>query len=539
LESSDSIAIDFGTTNTIVSQWSRTHAVCVELDDITVYEPTWGTPLIPSVIYFNDETSVVIGSKALSAIEMDRTIVIAPERAPYARAIKKQLLWDSSQVVSTCDGHAVTARQAALRFLTELAQECLRAEVLPCRRGCLGGWLFRRDRPRIPHLTLTTPVECHEPYRIELSRMAQSIGAQKLSLLDEPVAAALGYGVDLSQEPLIMVFDFGGGTINCAVVRALPGPEAAAMSRKSQLLAARGDIDFGGRTVDAWLAELLRPRLPRGAACEDWLRRMVEIIKITLSAEDAPPEMQLSPPTGQSLTVSRAEFLDLLQSKGLYERLDRIVDDLFDDLYRRHSVGPEAVQAVLPVGGSTLLPRVRRNLLERFGASRVWYDSPFDAVAKGGAIYGAGAVVDQIVHHDYAVRLFDDKHNRPEYELLVSRGTGFPTTGPLATRYYSVSKGQREFRLPICEVGYSGRRSVPWRARAQARYWTPGSEQEHEAVVCLNAGDVIRLASPGTGNEARLRIDFWLDEQRHLVASIYDLVRKSILRDKERVVQLR
>lgn len=482
---------------------------------------------------------VCIGSQALGAIEIDRTTVIAPERAPWVLGVKKQLLRDSSQVVATSDRHAVTARQAALLFLTELSSHCLKANALPAKRGCLGGFLAKGDKPLIKHLTLTTPVECHEPYRIELQRMAQTIGAQRLSLLDEPVAAALGYGVDVTGESVLMVFDFGGGTLHSAVVKTMPAPSDSVVNRKSSLLAARGEIDFGGRTVDGWLMDYIRPRLPRGAQSEDWLRRHAEGIKIMLSPEDAPPHYTDTTPTGESITIQRDEFRQLLVDKGLYQHIDNLLNDLFDELRRRHGIGPESIQSVLPVGGSTLLPKVRKNLLDQFGANRVWYDSPFDAVAKGGAIYGAGASVDQIVHHDYAVRLFDDKNNRPEYEMLVPRGTNFPTQDAVATRYYSVAKGQREFRLPICEVGYSGRRSVPWRPRAQALYWTPQSEGEQEAIVCLNAGDVIRLASPGSGSEARLRIDFWLDEQRHLIASIYDLAKKSQLRDKERVVQLR
>ncbi|MEP0766018.1 MAG: Hsp70 family protein [Fimbriimonadia bacterium] len=539
MESRGSISVDFGTTNTVVARWNGTHAECVELDDICIHEPTWGTPLVPSAVYFHDPERVVIGSQALSAIEMDRTIVIAPERAPYALGVKKQLLWDSSQVVATCEAQPITARHTALLFLQALMQQCLKADALPVHRGCMGGWLAKKDRPLIVHLTLTTPVECHEPYRVELSRMASRVGARRLSLLDEPVAAALGYGVDISGEPVLLVVDFGGGTLNCAVVRVGPATTEEAANRRSQLLAARGEIDFGGRTVDGWVAEYLRPRLPRGAEAEDWLRRNAELIKITLSPEDAPEELTLSPPGASALIIGRDEFRTLLAEKGLYERVDRVLSDLFDDLYRRHGVGQEAVQAVLPVGGSTLLPKVRGRLVEQFGANRVWYDSPFDAVAKGGAVFGAGATVDQIVHHDYAIRLYDEKQARPEYELLVPRGTPFPSNGPVATRYYAVAKGQREFRLPICEVGYSGRRSVPWRPRAQAHYWNPQSDAEQEAIVALNPGDVIRMPSPGRGPEARLRIEFSIDEQRHLVATIYDLHRKTYLRENERVVQLR
>src|SRR5207253_9829673 len=154
------------------------------------------------------------------------------------------------------------------------------------------------------------------------------------------------------------------------------------------------------------------------------------------------------------LHVSRQEFLDTLEKRDLYKLLERVTEAAMDDAQHRLSIAD--IDAVLLVGGSTLLPGVRDLFEKLFGASRVHYWEPFEAVVKGAAIFGAGYSVDQIVHHDYAIRVYNDSQQRPEYERLVRRGTGYPTPNPFETRYYAVTEGQQLFRLPICEVGYAG-----------------------------------------------------------------------------------
>ena len=58
-------------------------------------------------------------------------------------------------------------------------------------------------------------------------------------------------------------------------------------------------------------------------------------------------------------------------------------------------------------------------------------------------------------------------------------------------------------------------------------------------MVTLNEGDALRLNPPGQGSQARLRIDFTIDENRFLCATIHDLLRQRDLRSDERVVRLR
>ena len=198
------------------------------------------------------------------------------------------------------------------------------------------------------------------------------------------------------------------------------------------------------------------------------------------------------------------------------------------------------IDAILLVGGSTLLPGVRELFEGLFGAQRVHYWEPFEAVVKGAAVFGAGFSVDQIIHHDYAVRVYSDSQQRPEYERLVKRNTGYPTPNGFETRYYAVTEGQQTFRLPICEVGYGGRLSLPWNKRMNGNeYWLPSGAEEGECVVTLNEGDALRLAPPGSGAQARLRIDFTIDADRFLCATIHDLLKQRDLKTEDRVVMLR
>src|SRR5262249_43153025 len=118
---------------------------------------------------------------------------------------------------------------------------------------------WARREGLVNDLTMTVPVESFEPYRMELHNIARRLGVQRFRTLDEPVAAALGYGVDLTDDRHLLVVDFGGGTLDIALVRTnlaqTPGGGRGISQRKAELIAARG-MSLGGETVDEWVTEM-------------------------------------------------------------------------------------------------------------------------------------------------------------------------------------------------------------------------------------------------------------------------------------------
>src|SRR5438132_7834248 len=224
-------AIDLGTTNTLIARWTGTHAETVDLDSITECEPAWQTPLIPSVIFFEDTNRGYIGKQALAADEVMRQ-TFAGRLTPVARSFKRTLGRSSQQPVAEIGHVPVSARQCGTVFLKELLAITNERER-NMERGAISPWNFprrfvawARREGLVNDLTMTVPVDSFEPYRMELQNIARKLGVHRFKTLDEPVAAALGYGVDLADDRNLLVVDFGGGTLDIAVVRTNLGTPA-------------------------------------------------------------------------------------------------------------------------------------------------------------------------------------------------------------------------------------------------------------------------------------------------------------------------
>jgi molecular chaperone DnaK (HSP70) len=545
-------AIDLGTTNTVIARWQGTHAETIHLENVGDLEPTWQTPLVPSVVFFEDVNRGYIGKQALAADEVMRA-TFAGRLTPVARAFKRILSRSSQQHVAEVGNSPVTARQCATVFLRELIEiigereRDLTADTIPRWNLVRRFVAWARREGLVNDLTMTVPVDSFEPYRMELLNISRKLGVQRFRIIDEPVAAALGYGIDLSDDRNLLVVDFGGGTLDLAIVRtnlsqATGGDiRRGPGQRRAELISARG-LSLGGEVVDEWVTEMACSRLSAHAdRMRPYLRIQAEAIKKELSGKLLTTDdsfFQL--PGMEPMRVTRREFLETLETRGLYKMIDRLAEAVMEDAAHRFSIAD--LDAVLLTGGSTLLPGVRELFEKRFGATRVHYWEPFEAVVKGAAIFGAGYYVDQIIHHDYAIRVYSDSAQCTEYEMLIKRGTPYPTPEAFQTRYYAVAPRQQLFSLPVCEVGFAGRHSIPWKRRGNGNdYWTPdpNTTEESECVVVLNEGDQLRLAPPGQDSRARLRVDFAIDSERFLCATIHDLLRDRDIVTMARIHRLR
>ncbi|MGD8861267.1 MAG: Hsp70 family protein [Myxococcales bacterium] len=160
-------------------------------------------------------------------------------------------------------GRSYAARDVARLFLRELLGE-----------------VQRETGERIRELVVTVPVDSFEAYRGELSSVLRRLGVSRVRFVDEPVAAALGYGIGLSHQRLSLVVDFGGGTLDLALVRFEP----AASARGHCHLIAKTGRAVGGNLVDRWLLEHLcqvtgvpaeRLSTERDAAPDAWEQLML------------------------------------------------------------------------------------------------------------------------------------------------------------------------------------------------------------------------------------------------------------------------
>ncbi|MFM7712333.1 MAG: Hsp70 family protein, partial [Microcystis sp.] len=181
-------AIDFGTSNTVITRWNgaTNRAETVKLSELS-QQIADNPPLIPSLLYIKSANPLqVIAGQAVR----DRGLDI--DRDPrFFRRFKRGI------------GAKIQG------FLPELEETVLSFEGV-------GQWFLdsiidnlKNTTPETPQsLVLTVPVDSFESYRNWLSNVCQGWEIEQIRLIDEPTAAALGYGT--TGEQVILVVDFGG-----------------------------------------------------------------------------------------------------------------------------------------------------------------------------------------------------------------------------------------------------------------------------------------------------------------------------------------
>lgn len=181
----------------------------------------------------------------------------------------------------------------------------------------------------------TVPVDSFETYRHWLGQLSQSLQVERVQMIDEPTAAALGYQM-LGQE-LLLVIDFGGGTLDLSLVQLATGTSTASrplgliLKWGNQQLAersgqqpkiarvlAKAGQNFGGSDIDYWITDHLCSTL--GLTPSPLITRLAERLKIQLSLQTQGSEVYFDPQTFDSyeLFLDRSQLEQILQSHGVF-----------------------------------------------------------------------------------------------------------------------------------------------------------------------------------------------------------------------------
>ncbi len=559
-------AVDIGTTNTGIACWddARAQPRLIELPRVCRRpggdDPLEAPVLVPSVVEFLARTKLIDRVGAWPPLEhwmlLGRTALIgqpalnrnqALANPAFVPGFKTALAWEPTRPVARVDRRVVTAREAARAFLRELFAE-----------------VKRETGHRIRDLVATVPVDAYEGYRAQLQEVARSLGVRRLRFVDEPLAAARGYGLGIASDRNVLVVDIGGGTMHVALLRLTAG---GVEQGHAEILAKQGRA-LGGDTVDSWLLDHVCRRmgyaLDEPGAGEEmrlWRRLMLaEACRAKEALFFRPAEEFLLTPPGvcrllradtvglRPAQVTRDDLVEVLREGGFYAALTASVEAALAAA-PGGPMAPTDVHDVLMVGGSTLLPNVFSILEERFERHRVRAWQPFEAVAYGAAAFAADryAQVDFIVH-DYAFVTHREDSREPEYTVVVPRGTRFPTRPDFwkAQVRPTCSLGVPEtlFKLVVCEIGraHGDARRFVWDAAGDLHKVGGKAGGDGQVVVPLND------ASPALGQlepphaprdrRPRLEIAFGVDGDRWLIATVVDLLTRRTLMDRQPVVRL-
>ncbi|MFC3850459.1 Hsp70 family protein [Corynebacterium hansenii] len=355
------LGIDFGTSNTAAAHTNPIKGV------IEAVNLGHGNATMPSSVYYGSEADVEVGNVAIDRGEANP--------AGFIPAPKRLVPQQTFQL----NGYDIDSSAPIAAVLASVVERATKEHggVRPCE------------------IVLTHP-ESWSDLEIEVLRTAaRNLGVppENIRMVSEPKAAAHYYSRAKRLEPgqRIAVFDFGGGTLDVAVLEAQDDGSFS-------VIAARGDQALGGKSFDAvlrgWideqiessdpeLLEYVRTRSPlvERHATEDSLRRAKEL----LSESSVASVSVIAAGEIHQFQIARSEFEELARPL-----IDRAVDLTRKTLADAGIVGANEIEALYLTGGSSRIPAVQEALKSLGPLATL--DDPKTVVAQG-ALSAVGPVL--------------------------------------------------------------------------------------------------------------------------------------------------
>jgi molecular chaperone DnaK len=229
-------------------------------------------------------------------------------------------------------------------------------------------------------------------------KAAQLAGFKDSPLLQEPVAAALAYGFQTDgKKAYWLVYDFGGGTFDAAIIKAEEG--------SIHVVNHGGDNFLGGSDIDwAIIEQLLVPRLLQEYELDDFsranagvggkwfkpfakLKRAAERAKIELSRLDKTTIIDVKFDSGDGEEI---DFECELTQQDLIRVVEPIIHrsvEIAKRVLHEKNLPKESVERVILVGGPTKAPYFREILKTSLGIPLDISVDPLTVVAKGAAVF--------------------------------------------------------------------------------------------------------------------------------------------------------
>jgi molecular chaperone DnaK len=412
------IGIDFGTSNSVVADFQFGKPVVLPNHE--------GQAATPSVVTLRRDGSLAFGQEARENYDEARSI----------RSIKRVL--GSAERVPLV-GKEMRPEQVAVMLFSLLKRDAEAVLKQPIQK-----------------VVVTIPANSKGLARHATKLCADAAGLQVLTLINEPTAAAICYGLDSHAEQTVLVYDFGGGTLDVTILRVHHGI--------FEEVGSKGIGKLGGDDLDNAIAVYLADRFQQKTGY-DILHspyRMsflmaVERAKITLSGEKtavawAPslvPERQLSLEEPIERVEVERLFMPFIHQSGL----------AIDEALARAKLTPRNIDRVLLVGGTSKIPRVRRYVAEKLHRDPEPFDKidPMTCVAQGAAIVSAilqGAP--GLDHYAYSVKLEHslcanpiNEDGRSVLDPIIKRGIDIPCS--FTKRYYPVANPAERVTVSVYE----------------------------------------------------------------------------------------
>jgi len=358
------VGIDLGTTFSLAAYMDKGKPVVVRDDK--------GVALVPSVVSFHDDGSVLVGSAARERCLSD------PDHTVYSvKRLMGRTLADLQKELALIPYQVVEREVEAGRKVLHV--RIAGHEHTPEELSALILQEVRRRAGNPTKAVITVPAYFDDTQRQATRDAGRIAGLDVLRIVNEPTAAALAYGLDRQRTGTVAVYDLGGGTFDCSILSIHDGV--------FKVLSTHGDTYLGGDDFDRALMGVAAREMgldlgQRDSELLQVLRDQGERVKIALSSQPA-AELVVDLP-GRKIsyrrTFTRPE-LEALLEPFITRSLDRCRSALRDA-----EVSVKDINEVVLVGGSTRIPYVRQRVEQFFQRKPHTELNPDEVVAMGAAV---------------------------------------------------------------------------------------------------------------------------------------------------------
>jgi molecular chaperone DnaK len=401
--------IDLGATSSAIARMENGTPVIIKSD---VQKDT-----IPSCVHFNfnGRQPVLVGDSAMGAMKHELTGVMMELGMRYAPG---EIRLNSYIEFKRTMGTSYTYRSRHMD--RSFSSEELSSEVLKKLKSLV------LDE-NISSIVVTVPAKFLSPQNEATIKAAKLSGFKQVVLLQEPIAAAMAYGLDAEKKDgYWLVFDFGGGTFDAALVKA----EEGILSVKDT----EGDNRLGGKNLDeAIIDRIILPHLQKTYRIEgilndterreilrNGLKWLAEDAKIQMSfkdvhtilsdVDDLPFEDEYGQPTEVDIDVTQKDMEYVLSP--IFQK----AIDIAKEVLKRNNLRGDDLDALILVGGPTYSPILWRMLREQITDKVDTSKDPMTVVAQGAALYASTipiTVTDDSVTPSPNTLFLDVKYNTP------------------------------------------------------------------------------------------------------------------------------
>jgi molecular chaperone DnaK len=249
---------------------------------------------------------------------------------------------------------------------------------------------------KVNEAVITCPAYFDDNQRTATKDAGEIAGLNVLRIINEPTAACLAYGIDKAQkEQKIMVFDFGGGTLDVTVMEMWYSE--AQKTSGFEVKSTSGDTQLGGTDMDNVLIDHIAIQFKKESGIDlrndkmavQRLREAAEKAKVELSST-LTTDINLpfitadaSGPKHLTMSITRAKLEELVNP--IIERCRHPMEQAISDA----KLEPKDINRIIMVGGPTRMPSVQKFVEDFVGKKIERGVDPMECVAMGAAIQAA------------------------------------------------------------------------------------------------------------------------------------------------------